>query len=107
MSIVVASHLHIPSRSPTPSNNSQTSLTTMREYSDEKGCMDNCFGMVPTWVRNLVPACRRQQQDKAEKALDEKNSTARPSAPYVPTHAAESFSRTATPRHMKKANEIL
>ncbi|KAI1844577.1 hypothetical protein JX265_001562 [Neoarthrinium moseri] len=26
---------------------------------------------------------------------------------HVPTHAASSFLRTATPKHMKKANEIL
>ncbi|KAI1497079.1 hypothetical protein F5X99DRAFT_398248 [Biscogniauxia marginata] len=27
--------------------------------------------------------------------------------PYKPQHAASSFLRTATPRHMKRANEIL
>ncbi|KAI0109174.1 hypothetical protein GGR51DRAFT_558535 [Nemania sp. FL0031] len=30
----------------------------------------------------------------------------RPSAPYVPQHAAATFSRTATPRQMRKENEI-
>ncbi|RYP83987.1 hypothetical protein DL770_005289 [Monosporascus sp. CRB-9-2] len=28
-------------------------------------------------------------------------------APYVPRHAGASFLKTATPRHMKKANEVL
>ncbi|KAI3338190.1 hypothetical protein F4824DRAFT_499521 [Ustulina deusta] len=32
---------------------------------------------------------------------------ARPSAPYVPQHAAASFVKTATPREMRKQNEIL
>ncbi|KAI0405853.1 hypothetical protein F4802DRAFT_596815 [Xylaria palmicola] len=32
---------------------------------------------------------------------------ARASAPYVPQHAAASFSKTATPRQMRRENEIL
>ncbi|RYO98139.1 hypothetical protein DL764_007184 [Monosporascus ibericus] len=31
----------------------------------------------------------------------------RPPTPYVPRHAGASFLKTATPRHMKKANEVL
>ncbi|KAI1187637.1 hypothetical protein F5B17DRAFT_398688 [Nemania serpens] len=34
-------------------------------------------------------------------------SQGRPSAPYVPQHAAAAFSKTATPRQMRKENEIL
>ncbi|KAI0474659.1 hypothetical protein F4859DRAFT_514510 [Xylaria cf. heliscus] len=95
----------------------------MREYpttQEEKGCTAGYFSGMSSRLANLLSG-RRQPTDAqripsaptsptnataGERSNDEKGQ-AHSSAPYVPQHAATTFSRTATPRQMRRENEIL
>ncbi|TRX88746.1 hypothetical protein FHL15_010316 [Xylaria flabelliformis] len=91
----------------------------MREYPDEGGCTANCFGGVPSRLANLL-AGRRQHTGAQripsaptsptyattnDRSNHEKGQQSLP--PYVPQHAAATFSKTATSRQMREENEIL
>ncbi|RYC57830.1 hypothetical protein CHU98_g8369 [Xylaria longipes] len=94
----------------------------MREYpttQDEEGCTASCFSGIPSRLANLLPG-RRQltgaqripsapaspTDATAGKRSDYEKGQARSSLPYVPQHAAATFTKTATPRQMRKENEI-
>ncbi|RWA11868.1 hypothetical protein EKO27_g3240 [Xylaria grammica] len=86
---------------------------------DEKSTA-NCFGRMPSrladllghrnssaGVQQLPSAPASPTNIVAGNGPNHTENQARPSTPYVPQHAAATFLKTATPREMRRENEIL
>ncbi|GAW11294.1 hypothetical protein ANO14919_006370 [Xylariales sp. No.14919] len=87
---------------------------------DEKS-IANCFGRMPSRLSDLLLGRRNssagvQQLPSAPASPtnvvagigpNHTENQARPSTTYVPQHAAATFLKTATPREMRRENEIL
>lgn len=67
--------------------------------------------ILPSNIRGLFSSSRPSQghDESVEQKTADATAPTQSSAqtPYVPQHAKDSFLKTATPRQMKKANEIL
>ena len=96
---------HISQQHKTPHNTIKMRGLPLHENDDEPqaSCISfsfrrSCFGGMLSYWRPLGrrDADQHQQRDVFEKKYV-----------HVPTHAASSFMQTATPREMKKANEII
>lgn len=88
---------------------------------DEAEPTASCFSGMQSRLANLLPGRRRESAGAlripsaptsapataAGSRPSHAESQGRPSAPYVPQHAAATFSKTATSRQMRKENEIL
>ncbi|KAI1331387.1 hypothetical protein F5Y16DRAFT_266729 [Xylariaceae sp. FL0255] len=69
--------------------------------SDDKNPSGGCLNRVQSKAASIFPR-RRSSAAERPSSSDQQQQT-----PYVPQHAGSSFLRTATPRAMKQANEVL
>ncbi|KAI1650052.1 uncharacterized protein F4817DRAFT_329581 [Daldinia loculata] len=75
-----------------------------------KGRSSSFFGrIVYSRTKDHLSTPSRRQNKPSEQKATTSSTPARPptQTPYIPQHAKNSFLKTATPRQMKKANEIL
>ncbi|KAI0849655.1 hypothetical protein F5Y00DRAFT_235417 [Daldinia vernicosa] len=79
------------------------------ETTKERSSSSICGGIVFSSTGGHSPTPRRQQNEPSEQKATASSTPAKPPtrSPYIPRHAKDSFLKTATPRQMKKANEIL